>query len=168
MRVTPWVRWTDPDCLVRFTDRDGRWVLTGLRVESTERVDTTLLRSIPIGRIEDQYNAGATGNIKATGFGNIKATGLGNIKATVYGSGDGGVRGSMPKLGRIEVPPTRPYPETFYGQVAEVYRELLAMGYQPTATIATASNVPTTTVTRWIREARQRGYLPPGRKGRTS
>lgn len=57
-------------------------------------------------------------------------------------------------------------PEKFYRQVALAYRQYAIETKAPARAIADEAQVPVTTVHRWIREARQRGFLPPGRKGR--
>ena len=86
--------WTgDPPCQVRFTERDGRWVLTGLRVESDDRLDTNLVRKIPLGRLEELYNV------------------EGSFSPVISGSGDGGAR-PTPRP-RVRVPQGRDYGDDF-------------------------------------------------------
>lgn len=66
-------------------------------------------------------------------------------------------------------PITRPDgsdPEGFYRHLAMRYRIYAVETKAPARAIADEAQVPVTTVHRWIREARQRGFLPPGRKGR--
>jgi hypothetical protein len=59
------------------------------------------------------------------------------------------------------------YPDSFYERVAEAYRTAVKTKKPPNQTIAEANDVPTTTVARWVREARTRGILEPsGGKGR--
>lgn len=66
----------------------------------------------------------------------------------------------------VQPPRDRPYPDEFYADVAQVYRELVAdRRLAPAPTIAEMACVPITTVHRWVREARSRGHLPPARKG---
>jgi hypothetical protein len=70
-------------------------------------------------------------------------------------------------LSRIRVPKTRPYPEDFYKQVANIYSALAAIGSkQPAVEIAEASKVPTSTVHRWVKEARRLNLLPEGQRGK--
>jgi hypothetical protein len=57
-------------------------------------------------------------------------------------------------------------PDDFYEMVATVYERLSVRSNRPAAEIAEAVEVPLTTVHRWVKRARQLGYLPPGRKGR--
>lgn len=66
----------------------------------------------------------------------------------------------------VQPPKSRPYPDAFYESVAGVYRELLGDGLKPAPAIAEMADVPVTTVHRWVKESRARGFLPAGRKGR--
>lgn len=61
--------------------------------------------------------------------------------------------------------PPGPKPDGFYERVAIAYEEL-SRSNRPAAEISEAVGVPLTTVHRWVKRARQLGYLPPGRKGR--
>jgi hypothetical protein len=64
--------------------------------------------------------------------------------------------------------PDRADPEQqqqFYRRVAMAYRQY-AQVRPPAPAIAEEAGVPVTTVHRWVREARRRGYLPPGRQGK--
>jgi hypothetical protein len=54
----------------------------------------------------------------------------------------------------------------FYKRVADVYRELVGWTNRPAVELAEANGVPVTTAHRWVKEARRRGFLPPGQKGR--
>jgi hypothetical protein len=57
-------------------------------------------------------------------------------------------------------------PDGFYARVADAYREYAPHTRAAAAAIAREADVPVTTVHRWIGEARRRGFLPPGRKGK--
>jgi hypothetical protein len=58
-------------------------------------------------------------------------------------------------------------PDGFYENVAELYYWLTSDGDRGAAKrIAQANRVPATTVHAWIKEARRRGLLAPGRRGR--
>jgi hypothetical protein len=64
-------------------------------------------------------------------------------------------------------PGRRGHPDEHYQEVAERYRQLRAQGVtNPTATIAAERFANHNTVAGWLRGARERGYLPPGRRGR--
>lgn len=62
--------------------------------------------------------------------------------------------------------PPGPKPDDFYEKVAIAYERLSVRSNRPAVEIAEAVEVPLTTVHRWVKRARQLGYLPPGRKGR--
>lgn len=53
----------------------------------------------------------------------------------------------------------------FYRLVATTYNEYAEETRAPGREIADEFDVPITTAHRWVREARRRGFLPPGRKG---
>jgi len=66
-------------------------------------------------------------------------------------------------------PLTRPDgtdPDGFSVRVAEAYREYALRTRAPAVEIAAEASVPVATARSWIREARRRGKLPPGRKGK--
>lgn len=61
----------------------------------------------------------------------------------------------------------RTYPDTFYEKVARAYSIAIARHQHPAQAIADANGgMAVSTVHRWIKEARRRGILAPGRKGR--
>jgi hypothetical protein len=67
---------------------------------------------------------------------------------------------------RFEIPSTVPYPDDFYRQVADAYRWLAVTSPRPAVVLADANRVPETTTRRWVKEARRRGLLAPGQRGR--
>lgn len=67
---------------------------------------------------------------------------------------------------RVAVPKTVPYPDEFYVAIADAYRFLALVSARPAVELADANNVPPSTTRRWIKEARRRGLLAPGQKGR--
>jgi hypothetical protein len=138
-----WLEWDPPAgararVLVRLEEApDGRHTLTGLQVLGTVAAD--VLRAIPVGRIEAAANAGlAEGPRRRTA--RIPA----NLRANA-------VQG---------------YPDRFYDAVAAAYRSLVATSSRPIADLAAANDVALTTAQRWVKEARRRGKLPPGRAGK--
>jgi hypothetical protein len=58
-------------------------------------------------------------------------------------------------------------PDSFYRRVANFYKATMETGGKPTTAIAESAGVPKTTAARWVREARQRNFLPPTTKGRS-
>ena len=69
------------------------------------------------------------------------------------------------KTARLKIPDGAK-PDSFYQQVAKTYSHLARGSNRPAAELAEANEVPVTTAHRWVKEARRRGFLPPGRKGR--
>lgn len=73
---------------------------------------------------------------------------------------------------RIQLPPAeigtgqRGRPDSFYRDIAHAYLQLAQSTARPAAELAEVGGVPVTTAHRWVKEARRRGFLPPGRPGR--
>lgn len=57
--------------------------------------------------------------------------------------------------------------DEFYRRVAAQYLVLSRESSKPTTEMSKTSKVPLRTAQRWVTEARKRGLLPPGRKGRS-
>lgn len=76
----------------------------------------------------------------------------------------------LPRAPNAERPKlTRPDgtdPDGFAGRVAAAYREYAEITRAPAQKIADEAGVPIATARSWIREARRRGKLPEGRKGK--
>lgn len=150
-RLTPadddWWTWADeavggPRVDVRLgTADDGRLHVHALHVEGP--VTAELLRSIPIGRIEALANA------------------LLHPQAA-----DLGWRRDARLPRRLRHASGHRRPDEFYVAVAAAYRHLVAVSSQPVADLADANEVPRTTAARWVKEARRRGLLAPGRAGK--
>lgn len=62
---------------------------------------------------------------------------------------------------RLRIPTGRKRPDSFYREVADAYSELAGSVRNPAAQLAEANDVPTSTVYRWLKEARARGILAP-------
>lgn len=99
-------------------------------------VTADTLRSIPIGRLESLPAAPEM-------TGEQYAT---ELERLVRGKGDD--------------------PEEFAERVALYYRLFTTITNKPAKAIAEHSDVPVATVRGWIREARLRGKLPPGMRGK--
>jgi hypothetical protein len=74
-------------------------------------------------------------------------------------------RSILRKTARLKIPDGTK-PDSFYQQVAKIYSHLARGSNRPAVELAEANGVPVTTTHRWVKEARRRGYLPPGQKGR--
>jgi hypothetical protein len=70
-----------------------------------------------------------------------------------------------PRL-RAKVLPGARKSDVFYQRVAALYSQRATQSSRPAVEMANANGVPVTTVHRWVKEARRRGFLPPGQRGR--
>jgi hypothetical protein len=151
---------------------DGRLVLAGLRVDGPPTAE--LLRAIPVGRIEAAANAQLS-VIDDVIMPNASANALANPRPRPLvppdRAGDGweitdparAVRRSR----HADVARSRGRPDLFYREVADVYLDLAQASHRPASDIAAQHGVPVSTAHRWVKEARRRGFLPPGRPGKT-
>jgi hypothetical protein len=145
----------------------GRVVLAGLRVDGAPTAD--LLRAIPVGRIEAAANAQLV----------VVDDALVPVSTSKRPRPTGPPRGSAagweapdPRraVDRPRAPASRRMqgrPDQFYRQIADVYVDLAQATHRPASELASTHGVPVTTAHRWVKEARRRGFLPPGRPGTT-
>jgi hypothetical protein len=174
-----WCEWhQDPPLagtvLVRVTSDGGRLVLAGLRIEGMPTAE--LLRAIPVGRIEAAANAQLT--IVDDVVVPAPQARWPNPRPHLGPSGDGGWETPDPNgavtrpTRRGPAPPAdnggagRGRPDAFYRELARAYLQLAQDSTRPVAVLAESNGVPVTTAHRWIKEARRRGFLPPGRPGK--
>jgi hypothetical protein len=142
-----WYEWIDeqPMAVPVFVQvdeaADGRVHVVALHIEGI--VSAEVLRTIPIGRIEALANA------------------LLHPHSTHQGWRDVARLPDDLLLGSA-----RSRPDEFYATVASTYRHLITASSRPVAELADANEVPRTTAHRWVKEARRRGLLPPGRPGK--
>jgi hypothetical protein len=133
-----------------------RWVVD--RVEfAGPRITARDLRDLPLLKIEVWVNQLAQQGLVDLVEGKLTDT----------------VQFSDPTKGRISwipkpppAPVTGPKPDKFYQRFAEIYRKAALASTRPAAALAEAWELPSTTVHRWIREARRRGHLPQAEQGR--
>lgn len=155
----------------------GRLILAGLHIDGEPSAE--LLRAIPVGRIEAAANAQLT---------YVDADLTPMIAGARVPS-----RPHWPGTNRAPAPPAitdgwetteltraahrpahsahadgprRGRPDSFYSDVAVAYLDLAQTSTRPAADLAHVHHVPHTTAHRWIKEARRRGFLPPGRPGK--
>lgn len=159
-----------PRLLAKIEKRDERWRIVRLIVEG--EVDTAALRELPFGRIESIIN-----NVRP--YGPPDAQSDSHPMASEFRAVDKALRALLEKT-EIDPPSRQPRaprrkplgrpdgsnPDEFYRRVAETYTALAMQTKAPAKVMAEESDVPATTVHRWIREARTRGFLGPARKGR--
>jgi hypothetical protein len=142
----------------------GRLEVRGLRLEGP--VGTEALRAVPLGRIEAAANAqlgGWGGELPDSEDVNRRPTrppvrtGESWDQEAAVPAPGGAVVGQRPQRGR---------PDAFYAELADEYRALVARTSRPAVEIAKRRDVPISTAHRWIKEARRRRLLPPGRPGK--
>jgi hypothetical protein len=147
----------------------GRLVLCGLRIDGSPTAD--LLRAIPVGRIEAVANAQLAVVDTEIVVSDVPRSIRERPTMPPVGSPDGW-EASDPSLA-VRLPAdrsdgrSRGRPDLFYRQVADAYLDLSQGSPRPASDIARTHGVPVTTAHRWVKEARRRGFLPPGRPGKT-
>jgi hypothetical protein len=179
----------DAAVYVRYQDLDGRLVAWELYLDGSH-MTPDLLRAVPLGQIDAWVNAQPErvrvrldvpgpdlrrlARHFATTFGTAKHWVADSMLAQIPGSGVPQARMPItnrlepvepPDLdGQLDVPSAKPYGDDFYREVAEVYRRLAPWVRSPANVIADDNGVPVTTVHRWFKFARRKGFLEPGRR----
>jgi hypothetical protein len=180
---------------LQLVDRDGRLQPAGLFIEPVgEVMSTDLLREVPLGRIEAWANSegdrvrarlaepGPDLRRAARSF-TRRYLGAKHWLADMQRAqvpGTGTRQAPLHELGEVEpveppdlgatldVPAAKPYPDRFYQEVAETFRRLAPWHRSPATVIAEDNAVPPSTSHRWVKIARQKGFLEPGRRGKGS
>jgi hypothetical protein len=137
---------------VRFRPNDrGRMEPVELRLEADRPIDSTMLRQLPLTVLEGHANRQPSDVRDPTPDPQPPA----------------GARLSPGRSGAalLKVPPGAK-PDWFYERLAVAYSNLALRSNRPAVLLAERNQVPVTTVHRWVKEARRRGFLPPGQKGR--
>jgi hypothetical protein len=142
----------------------GRLGLAELRILGEPTSD--VLRAIPVGRIEAAANAQLTVVDDAV---SPRPPRQRRRPAHSRPAGDAG-GWEEPASGRPPTPVragrSRGRPDRFYADIADTYRQLAQTSRRPAGELAARHEVPVTTAHRWIKEARRRGFLAPGRPGK--
>lgn len=168
-----WYR--DPDsrrlvCLRMRQSEDGRWEVGELYVAPAAKpISTDDLRGIPLGWLESMCN----GPEMQAQLSERRETGSTLTMEQIAQATEGARkvfhsyrRTHKPRAApRIEIPRTRPYPDTFYAAVAAAYISEASSG-KPATRISELTGKPLSTVHRWISECRRRELLPPARQGK--
>jgi hypothetical protein len=183
---------SDPSRITTFWLRlgegsDRRLEVRELYLGDGSRLDTDLLRSVPLGRIEAGCNSlePLQRDIRARlgtpvpnvwkmfedEMGNDFAAGVMMESGVPDRSWDSRARSVKPRRPSLKLPVPKNsksrYPDSFYEHFAAVYAFLVREGFPgPAKAVAQANAVPVTTVHRWAKEARRRGLLAPGRQGK--
>ena len=157
----------------------GRFVITDMLL-SGRKLTADLLRQVQLSRIEAIFNLYAdtleaqTGSYVTAADGELDK--LLAVDALKTGRPDddltvGELRRRTPRVLPAEqrTPLTRPDgsdPDGYYRRVAAAYRSAATQSSRPAMVLAAEAGVPVTSVHRWVREARRRGFLPPAEKGK--
>lgn len=148
----------------------GRVTIVAVHAENAGGVTVEDLREIPIARLEATWNDTSSEAGRRVG---------GRIRRALDDAQDRAVE-TLRQAGlhepalkiptarelRLTIPADQRYPDEFYRRVATLYYALVANGKRPAPAIAQANEVPVRTVHGWFGEARRRGFLAPGRRGR--
>lgn len=129
---------------------DARLVIVGVRLMTTAEapIDTDVWRRVPLGYLAQLANLPENRKV-ITNTGRLEVkVGPSRIRRPPY---------------RLKRPTKGRYPDGFYAAVAAAYERAVTERKAPAQTIADVSEVPVTTVHRWIRESRRRGFLLPAR-----
>ena len=146
----------------------GRLVLAGLRIDGAPSAE--LLRAIPVGRIEAAANAqlSVVDEVIVTNpLVNPRARPLHPPAAGTDGWETTDPARAIPRNHGPDGVRARGRPDVFYREVADVYLDLAQASHRPASDIAAQHGVPVSTAPRGVKEARRRGFLPPGRPGKT-
>jgi len=161
----------------------GRLVIGQIDVQAADggRIDTNVLRDVPLGKIEAAINGAyrarmlarldeeedpqPSANVEDTAayFSRIASKRIEELEAEARP-----LTGSqLARLATVKQPSRERgrLPDSFYQQVAEKYMALANRIKGPATQMAEANGVPVTTVHRWVKEARARGFLTAGHRG---
>jgi len=162
------------EVFIRFDeDERGRLFICDFRILRPEGISTATLRDIPLGQIEAMANSPGLAPLVRE---SLKAPRPEEVTSDEQFWGDRAAAGPVPfelspevrrVFGILPIPETRRYPDEFYREVARTYAVLAAGGRDPAQQLSRKNNVPPATVHRWLREARRRGFLAPGRVRKT-
>jgi hypothetical protein len=155
-----WVGYTPPGqrygtrVRLSYNPTLGRWVVVEVHFMNF-RVTARMLRELPLGKIESWVNQ-------------LVQQGLVDpIQAKLSDAVQFGVEGQAVWVDALpDAPAKGAKPDQFYRRIAEIYGKAALVSPRPAAEMAEAWEVPLTSVHRWVRVARERGYLPPTEKGR--
>jgi hypothetical protein len=168
---------------MQVADTDKGWAITGVYVHAPE-ITTTLLREIPLGQLILTLNlmnapdAGPGFNDPFTvaevfneGFGQqvlidpMHEPRLATLRKRAENAPEEFPtprEESRPRLTR----PDGSDPDAFYALVGAAYREYALQTRAPAVEIANEAGIPVATARSWVREARRRGKLPTGTRGK--
>lgn len=173
---------------LRIEERqDGRLQIVELRLAHAAGLSGAELRDLQLGAWEAQMNApeiaaALRAQLRERGPDDFYELDLGNerlageLEGDPPGLDDGGLEFRFPAgvsfAVSVAVEPRLNLaalsggkrPDAFYRDVAEAYSWLAGRERRPAKSLAAINEVPASTVHRWVKEARRRGLLGPGRR----
>lgn len=162
---------------VSDTGPHGQWMITDLYVHGAE-ITATMLQRLPVNQLSlimnlsAGWDPGTIADVAAMHSGQhimLPDPGTEPTLAMLRQQAEGAPErlpvpadSGRPRLRR----PDGTDPDGFSALVGAAYREYAPQSRSPAIKIAEEAGVPVGTVRSWIREARRRGKLPPGQKGK--
>jgi hypothetical protein len=135
---------------LKFAERpDGRLVVADFSMSVPPEeggVSSWHLHQLPVARLEAAANSPTTRE---------------TLRRKIAVTARFGVPRSKLKL---VIPEGRKYDDRFYRRVADAFAALDLQSRRPVQELADINDVPVSTISRWIREARARGFLGPGQR----
>src|SRR6266508_161065 len=140
-----------------------------LHLTPSEPIGTAVLRRLPLASLVAMANApgrreGLTRRVQiADPPGRLRALAEAELVAHLEGQ----LEAADVVSGRLgPIPPGRGKPDRFYRRVAHAYLSLAVQTNRPAVVLAAVNGVPVSRVHGWVKEARRRGFLAPGQKGK--
>lgn len=153
---------TNSRTLMRASRNGDEWALTGLVILAGDITSTTL-KGLKLGLTSASMRF-------LEGGGKLQAEDLRQLTSRIEAAWTAAGGEVLPEWQATARPRlTRPDgtdPDGHARAVAVAYEESWRLGRAPGPTIAAEAGVPVATARGWIREARRRGHLAKGRKGR--
>jgi len=169
-----WVYYPMPDSeievRIRFAERgDGRLEAVDVWVSDKQCVNVSALRAVPLPKIEAAVNRPEIAEQLRAKMDEEQAmpeAELIALRNRLASRAPAKLDPSIwaPPEARLDIPPMRRKPDSFYRQVAEAYQALASSDPRPAVALAEANRVPVTTIHRWVKGARARGFLAPARR----
>jgi hypothetical protein len=154
--------------------RDGRLVVVGLYVHGRE-VTPTVVHQLPLARIAAThlYPEMVAGELQpppppwqwSRATPDMTTGDLRAVAAKLREQRPGRRRVTRRSVTRLSKLREDGLTDSFFAELASVYRSAAAESRAPAKVIADELGVPVKRVHRWVREARLAGALPPARKG---
>jgi hypothetical protein len=163
----------DVNIYARVSPQGDRLAVVDIRLEAVGEgaISASTFRTLPIGRLEQLLNQPDLRNRlmeRIDDDAGAAAVDVDKFFAELVAADPTGFLDRPPKaLLRLRGINAARKPDEFYERVAELYTWVASFDEQPAAALADANNVPVAIAYRWIKEARRRKLLAPGRRGTT-